>query len=80
MNDNNFILEEAIFKFSQYGNCINGKDDCEFLEIKAVSSLGIDRDNECFFELRTRKWSIDSSEDIFDLTNRIEKIILKTKK
>jgi hypothetical protein len=79
MDDNNLILEEAIFKFSQNGNCVNGSDDCEFLEITAKSSLGIDRDNSCFFELRTKKWSIDSSEDIFNLTNRIEQIILKTK-
>jgi hypothetical protein len=76
MSDNNLILEEAIFKFSQDGNCVNGTDDCEFLEIKAISSLGIDRDNECFFELRTRKCSIESYQDILNLTNRIEKIIL----
>ena len=76
MNENNLILEEAIFKFSQNGNCLNGTDDFEFLEIKAISSLGIDRDNECFFELRTRKWSIESSEDILNLTKRIEKILL----
>lgn len=79
MNENNLILEEAIFKFSQDGNCVSGEDDYEFLEIKAVSSLGIDRDNECFFELRTKKWSINSSEDIFNLTNRIEKVILNKK-
>ena len=78
MDDNNLILEEAIFKFSQNGNCLDGEDFAEFLEITAKSSLGIDIDKSCFFELRTKKWSIDSSEDIFNLTNRIEKIILFT--
>jgi hypothetical protein len=79
MNENEVILEEAIFKFTQESNCLDSEHDYETLEIKAVSSLGIDRDNECFFELRTKKWSINSSEDIFILTNRIEKIILNKK-
>ena len=79
MNENNLILEEAVFKFSQDSNCLDGINNYEFLEIRAVSSLGIDRDNECFFELRTKKWSIDSAQDILNLTNRIENIILKTK-
>jgi len=75
--EQDIILEEATFKFTQSGNCLSGIDDCEFLEIKAVSSLGIDRDNDCFFELKTKKWSIDNSKDILNLTNRIIKIINK---
>lgn len=73
------ILEEATFKFSQDGNCLDGTDNYEFLEITAQSSLGIDRDNECFFTLKTKKWSVDSAEDLKNIFNRIEKII-KTKK
>ena len=71
------ILEEAIFKFSQDGNCLDGEDYTEELEIITQSSLGIDRDNECFFTLRTKKWSIDSAEDFKEIFNRIEKIIKK---
>lgn len=71
------ILEEAIFKFSQDANCIDGQDEFEFLEIIAQSSLGIDRDNECFFTLKTEKWSVDSAEEFKKIFERIEKLILK---
>lgn len=73
------ILEECTFKFSQDSNCLDGTDNYEFLEITAQSSLGIDRDNECFFTLKTKKWSVDSAEDLKNIFKRIEKII-KTKK
>ena len=71
------ILEEATFKFSQYANCVDSQNEFEFLEITAQSSLGIDRDNQCFFTLRTRKWSVDNAEDFKKIFDRIEKIILK---
>jgi hypothetical protein len=71
------LLEEASFKFSQDPNCISNRDEYEFLEIQAVSSLGIDRDNDCFFVLKTKKWSIDSAEDLEKLFDRIRKVVIK---
>lgn len=68
------LLEEAIFHFSQEGSCIRDTDDSEFLEIKCVSDLGIDRDEgNCFYELKTERWSIDGVDDLQELFNRIEK-------
>jgi hypothetical protein len=46
MEEQGILLEEASFKFSQDPNCLSDGD--EFLEIEAQSSLGIDRDNDCF--------------------------------
>ena len=76
MEEQGIILEEALFKFSQDSNCLS--DENEFLEIEANSSLGIDRDNDCFFVLKTEKWSVDSVEDLEKLFNRIRKIVIKT--
>lgn len=75
MEEQGTLLEEASFKFSQDANCLSDQDAYEFLEIEAKSSLGIDRDRDCFFILRTRKWSIDSVEDLEKLFNRIKKVI-----
>ena len=69
------LLEEASFRFSQDANCLSDRDEYEFLEIEARSSLGIDRDNDCFFILKTDKWTIDSIEDLEKLFNRIKKIV-----
>jgi hypothetical protein len=77
MEEQGIILEEASFKFSQDANCLSDRDDYEFLEIEAVSSLGIDRDNECFFVLKTKKWSVDSAEDLEKLFDRIRKTVIK---
>ena len=52
------ILEEAKFRFSQDANCLSD-DEYEFLEVEAKSSLGIDRDGDCFFVLKTNSWSVD---------------------
>jgi hypothetical protein len=71
------ILERAIFEFSQDTNCLSDQDDFETLIIEAQSSLGIDRDEDCFFILKTKKWSIDSVEDLEKLFNRIRKVIKK---
>jgi len=71
------ILEKATFEFSQDGNCLSDQDDFETLIIEAQSSLGIDRDDGCFFVLKTKKWSIDSVEDLEKLFNRIRKVINK---
>lgn len=75
MEEQGTLLEEATFRFSQDANCLSDQDEYEFLEIEAKSSLGIDRDNDCFFILKTDKWSIDSVEDLEKLFNRIKKVI-----
>ena len=67
MEEQGILLEESTFRFSQDGNCVSDRDEYEFLEIEAQSSLGIDRDNDCFFVLKTEKWSVDSVEDLENL-------------
>ena len=74
MEEQGLILEEASFKFSQDAHCLSD-NEYEFLEVEAKSSLGIDRDGECFFVLKTEGWSVDSVEDLEKIFNRIRKII-----
>lgn len=80
MEEQGTLLEEASFRFSQDANCLSDDDEYEFLEIEAKSSLGIDRDEGCFFILKTDKWSIDGVEDLEKLFNRIKKVIENGKK
>jgi hypothetical protein len=75
MEEQGTLLEEATFRFSQDGNCLSESDQYEFLEIEAHSSLGIDRENDCFFVLKTEKWSVDSIEDLEKLFDRIRKVV-----
>lgn len=75
MEEQGTLLEEAVFRFSQDGNCLSKSDQYEFLEIEAHSSLGIDRENDCFFVLKTEKWSVDSIEDLEKLFDRIRKVV-----
>tara|TARA_B110000305_G_scaffold221374_1_gene264020 strand:- start:38 stop:283 length:246 start_codon:yes stop_codon:yes gene_type:complete len=70
------ILEEASFKFSQDANCLSNEDEYESLEIEAQSSLGIDRDEGCFFILKTEKWSVDGIEELEKLFDRIRKVVI----
>ena len=63
MEEQGILLEEASFKFSQDANCLSNEDEYEFLEIEAQSSLGIDRDEDCFFVLKTEKWSVNGVEE-----------------
>ncbi len=67
-------LESATFNFSQDGNCVDNTD-IETLEIRCESSLGIDRDDGCFYVLKTESWSIDSIDDLQKLFDRIQKAI-----
>lgn len=69
------LLENATFNFSQDGNCVDG--GAEFLEIRCDSSIGIDRDESCFFILKTEQWSVDSTEELQALFDRIKKVIDK---
>ena len=71
------MLESATFRFSQEANCLSNEDEYEDLVIEVESSLGIDRDEGCFFVLKTEKWSIDSGEDLTALIDRIKAVVLK---
>jgi hypothetical protein len=77
MEEQGTLLESASFRFSQDANCISEQDEYEFLEIKTHSSIGIDRDNDCFFVLKTEKWSVDSAEDLEKLFDRIRQVVIK---
>ena len=68
-------LESASFEFSQEGNCVDG--DIELLNIRCESSLGIDNDGDCFYVLKTEQWSIDSTDDLQKLFDRVSKAIKK---
>jgi hypothetical protein len=69
-------LEEATFHFSQEGSCMKRSDEVEFLEIKCLADIGIDRlDGKCFYELKTEGWSIDSVDELQELFDRINKAI-----
>ena len=74
------ILERATFEFSQEANCLSKPDEAEFLTIECESSLGIDRDNDCFYVLKTEKWSIENEQDLKKLFYRIQKVIKKNGK
>lgn len=76
MAEQGLLLEEAKFRFSQDANCLSD-NEYEFLEVKAQSSLGIDRDGECFFVLKTDAWSVDSVEDLEKVFDRIRQVVLK---
>jgi hypothetical protein len=74
------LLEEATFNFSQEGNCLNNIDAAEFLKIECLASLGIDRDEKCFYVLKTEGWSIDNVGELQELFDRIHKALFpKTK-
>ena len=79
MEEQVIILEEANFRFSQDANCLSDQDDYEFLTIEAQSSLGIDRDEDCFFILKTEKWSVDGIEELEKLFDRIRQVVIKNK-
>jgi hypothetical protein len=72
-------LERATFEFSQDANCLSNPDEFEKLIIECEADLGIDRTNECFFVLKTEKWSMDGVEDLKLLFDRIEKVIINKK-
>jgi len=76
MEEQGILLEEASFKFSQDANCLSDEDEYEFLEIEAQSSLGIDRDEDCFFVLKTEKWSVNGVEELEKLFDRIRKVVI----
>lgn len=69
-------LEKATFEFSQEGNCNSESGFVEILTIECDSSLGIDRDEGCFYVLKSETgWSIDGVGDLQKLFDRIQKTI-----
>ena len=74
------ILERATFEFSQEANGLSHPDASEFLTIECESSLGIDRDEGCFYVLKTEQWSIENEQDLKLLFDRIQKVIKKNEK
>lgn len=66
-------LDSAKFEFSQEGNCVDG--GIETLEIRLESSLGIDRDKDAFYILKTDQWAIEGVEDLQKLFDRINKVL-----
>lgn len=71
------ILERATFEFSQEANGLSHPDAAEFLTIECESDLGIDRDNGCFYVLKTEQWSIEDEKDLKELFERIQNVIKK---
>jgi hypothetical protein len=80
MEEQGIILERATFEFSQDGNCISDSDQYEYLTIECESSLGIDRDDDCFYVLKTEKWSVDGTKDLEKLFDRIRAVVVKNNK
>jgi len=77
MIEDEVILENACFEFSQDANCLSDKEDMESITIVCEDSLGVDRGEGCFFILKTEGWSVNGVEDLEKLFNRIRKSILK---
>lgn len=73
------LMEQATFEFSQEANCLSENDGAEFLEIKCLSDLGIDRNDKCFYVLKTEGWSIDSVQELEELFDRIHKSLFPQK-
>lgn len=69
-------LEQAIFHFSQDGNSSDG-NEIEEITIEYKASLGLDREEDGFFVLKTNQWSVDSVEELDALFRRIRKILEK---
>lgn len=67
------MLDEAMFKFTQEGNCLDSHGIIEELEIKCQADIGIDGQGSCFYVLKTESWSIDSLKELEELFNRIRK-------
>lgn len=78
MEQNKPTLEKCSFTFTQEGNCNGSTDKYEDLTIECESSLGIDKDEGCFYTLRTTSgWSINGIEELQELLNRIDKVLKK---
>jgi|694.fasta_scaffold29594_4 hypothetical protein len=64
-------LERMTFLFTQESNCVDG-GEWEMLQVECKSSLGMDYDDGAFFVLTTEKWSVNDSEEIKELLQRVQ--------
>ena len=65
-------LEEIKFKFSQEGNCVDGRDEWEKLEVSFRSDLGIDYTGGGFMTLKTGKWAIENIAELGETLQRVQ--------
>jgi hypothetical protein len=79
MEENKPKLENAKFTFSQEPNCIDG-GDMEEITIRCESDMGIDNEKGCFYVLETKRWALDSINELKELFDRISKVIQATDK
>jgi len=77
MNDNH-LLDEAMFKFTQEGNCMD-EGNIEEIEIRCLSDMGIDGAGGCFYVLKTDGWSIDNLQELEKLFDRMKKSLFPEK-
>ena len=71
-------LYEATFNFVQPAHYLSDSPQkIERLEVKALSGLGIDQDNGCYFTIKTDEWAFDSAEELEQIFKRIKKVINK---
>ena len=73
------MLDEAMFKFTQEGNCLDELGIIEEIEIKCQADIGIDGNGSCFYVLKTEGWSIDNVGELQALFDRIEKSLFPNK-
>jgi hypothetical protein len=71
MKSNEAELCDAVFTFSQEGNCMDGAA-VEDLEVRVTSSLGVEHEESYFYVLKTEQWAIDDIEDLSRLLNRVK--------
>jgi hypothetical protein len=76
----NPLLDEAMFKFTQEGNCLDENGIIEELTIECKSDIGIDGCGSCFYVLKTEGWSIDGVDELQELFDRIHKSLFPTTK
>lgn len=68
------LLHSITYKFTQDGNCVDGRDTEELI-IEAKSSLGIEYDEGAFLVLKTDGWAIDDVSEIEDLITKVNNSI-----
>lgn len=69
-------LQEVKFEFAQEANCVDGPSDGEeTITIRAVSDLGLDWSEGCFYVMETKQWAFDSLEEMSDMLKRVEKSV-----
>ncbi len=80
MSNEKPLLDEATFKFTQDGNCMDEHGIIEEIEIKCLADIGIDGQGGCFYVLKTEGWSIETTKDLDELFDRIKKSLFPNNK